>query len=108
MSNQNTQMRYIVDGFFEICSETRGRIRPPMLVKIFLLPKISAVRYEYFETKAGFFVSLHKSQLHQTLQSLCELFVGASSVTNSEDGVSDRELSSPVKVPMALFGENAE
>lgn len=36
------------------------------------------------------------------------MFVGASSVTNSEDGVSNRELSSPVKVPMALFGENAE
>lgn len=89
-------------------NKREDKIWPAMLVKIFLLPKISAIRYEYLETKAGFFVSLHKSQLHQALQSLCELFVGASSVTNSEDGVSDRELSSPVKVPMALFGENAE
>lgn len=67
------------------------KIWPAMLVKIFLLHKISAVRYECFETKTIFFLSLHKSQLHQVLQSLGKMFVGATSVTNSEGGISGSE-----------------
>lgn len=51
----------------------KDKIWPAMLVKILPLAKISAIRYEYFETKAGFFASLCKSQLQQVLQFLCKL-----------------------------------
>ena len=51
----------------------KDKIWPAVLVKILPFAKISAIRYKYFETEAGFFASLCKSQLQQVFQALCKL-----------------------------------